>query len=193
MGRKLGLLLILLSTVLLVSAEGAIAYSGEAAGCVYAADGTTAIDHLFGSNLAILPGEHLEDGLCIRPEEDVRLFLRCADLPEPLEHLRLTVTDDAPIFDGSLKDADWIYLGEYPAGSRTLLELHLTVPQDLSQEAARTWPRISWQLQAISAAAPQTADTAHPGPAAATGTLTGLLLAWAAHQSKQRKTQKSRK
>ena len=125
-----------------------ITFGGGAERSVTAADGCTPIDHLFGSNLAITPGERLEDGLCIAPGADTRLFLRCQGVPEALAELRLTVTGEGPIYDGPLGNADWIYLGLFDAGSRQLLTLTLTVPENLSQEAAPGWRDLSWQLLA---------------------------------------------
>lgn len=178
MGKRIAaFLILLLSLALPVRAEGLITFGGGAERSVTAADGCTPIDHLFGSNLAITPGERLEDGLCIAPGADTRLFLRCQGVPEALAELRLTVTGEGPIYDGPLGNADWIYLGLFEAGSRQLLTLTLTVPENLSQEAAPGWRDLSWQLLAEPTDQPQTADPAHPWAAAAAGTVTGLALA----------------
>lgn len=178
MGKRIAaFFILLLSLALPAQAEGLITFGGGAERSVTAADGFTPIDHLFGSNLAITPGERLEDGLCVAPGADTRLFLRCQGVPEALAALRLTVTGEGPIYDGPLGNADWIYLGQFAAGSRQLLTLILTVPEDLSPEAAPGWTELSWQLFAESADQPQTADPAHPWAAAAAGAVTGLALA----------------
>lgn len=179
MGSRIAAMLIFLGIVCTPArAEGAIAFGGGAGTAVYAADGQTTIDHLFGSSPAITPGERLEDGLCVLPQEDTELFLRCPEVPEALRGLRLTVSRGGTgLYDGSLEEAGLISLGEFPAGSRTMLEIYLQIPEDLSEEGHSAWGQISWQILAISGETPQTADTAHPTAAAATGTLTGLALA----------------
>lgn len=179
MGSRIAAMLIFLGIVCTPArAEGAIAFGGGAGAAVYAADGQTAIDHLFGSSPAITPGERLEDGLCVLPQEDTALFLRCPEVPEALWGLRLTVSrGETGLYDGSLEEAGLIPLGEFSAGSRTMLEIHLQIPENLPEEGHSAWGQISWQILAISGETPQTADTAHPTAAAATGTLTGLALA----------------
>ena len=192
MGRWIAALLILLGGMTLpAQAEGAIAFGGGAEGSVCAADGQTPIDHLFGACPAIAPGELLEDGLCVLPREDTRLFLRCPELPEALSGLRLTVTrDEKKIFEGTLEEAGLLCLGDFPAGSRTMLRLFLKIPEYLPEAGHLAWQKISWQILAISGEIPQTADPSHPAAAALTGAVTGFLLAAAQRRREKKRKQK---
>ena len=192
MGRWIAALLILLGGMTLpAQAEGAIAFGGGAEGSVCAADGQTPIDHLFGACPAIAPGELLEDGLCILPRADTRLFLRCQEVSEPLLGLRLTIdSGEERIFDGTLEEATLLCLGDFPAGSRTMLRIFLQIPEYLPEAAHRAWQQISWQILAISGEIPQTADPAHPTAAACTGAATGAILAAAQKRREKKRKQK---
>lgn len=178
MAKRLGALaLLLMMTVCTASAEGALYFGGGAGDWVWAGDGKTRVDHLFGSSPAITPGELLEDSLYICPARDTALLLCCQNLPEVLGSLRLTVKNgEETLFDGPLSQAETVPLGSFSREKPCLLELYLQIPQDLPYEAFPAWQHQSWLLLAITPT-PQTADQTHPTAAALTGALTGLALA----------------
>lgn len=177
MRRKIGVLVVLLSLVTAVSAEGAIAFGSGAEEIVFAADGATAIDHLFGSYLAITPGERLEEGLCIRAKENTRLYLRCTGAEGELKAMGLRIKRERPLFDGTLEQAGWIDLGSFSPGEAEMLTLYLTVPENLTIQGAREWLKLSWQLDTDPAQAPKTGDNVQIPAMIFTGSLMGLCLA----------------
>ena len=178
MAKRLGALaLLLMMTVCTASAEGALYFGGGAGDWVWAGDGKTRVDHLFGSSPAISPGELLEDSLYICPVRDTSLLLCCQNLPEVLGSLRLTVKNgEDTLFDGPLSQAELVPLGSFSREKPCLLELYLQIPQDLPYEAFPAWQHLSWLLLAITPT-PQTADQTHLTAAVLTGALTGLALA----------------
>lgn len=184
MGRRIWVLALLLSLVTAVSAEGAIAFGSGVEGIVFAADGATPIDHLFGSYLAVTPGERLEEGLCIRAARNTRLYLHCTGMGEELKSMRLQVQGEKTLFDGALDQAGWIDLGTFSPGEPEMLNLYLTVPENLSPQGAREWLNISWQLDTQPAPLPKTGDNVHIPAAIFTGSLMGLCFAIAAGKKK---------
>lgn len=177
MRRKIWVLVLLLSLVTAVSAEGAIAFGGGAKDIVFAADGATAIDHLFGSYLAICPGERLEEGLCIRAKKNTRLYLHCTGADGELKAMRLCVMGEKLLYDGTLEQAGWIDLGSFSPGEAEMLTLSLTVPEDLTIQGAREWLKLSWQLDTDPTQAPKTGDNVQLPAMIFTGSLMGLCLA----------------
>ena len=65
-----------------------------------------------------------------------------------------------------------------------MLNLYLTVPEDLSPQGLREWLNISWQLDTQPAPVPKTGDNVHIPAAIFTGSLMGLCLAIAAGKRK---------
>ena len=184
MGRRIWVLVLLLSLVTAVNAEGTIAFGSGVEGIVFAADGATPIDHLFGSYLAVTPGERLEEGLCIRADRNTRLYLHCTGMGEELKSMRLQVEGEKTLFDGTLEQAGWIDLGTFSPEEPEMLNLYLTVPENLSPQGAREWLNISWQLDTQPAPLPKTGDNVHIPAAIFTGSLMGLCLAIAAGKRK---------
>lgn len=184
MGRRIWVLALLLSLVTAVNAEGAIAFGSGVEGIVFAADGATPIDHLFGSYLAVTPGERLEESLCIRAAKDTRLYLHCSGADGELKTARLQIEGEKTVFDGTLEQAGWIDLGTFSPGASEMLNLYLTVPEDLSPQGLREWLNISWQLDTQPAPVPKTGDNVHIPAAIFTGSLMGLCLAIAAGKRK---------
>lgn len=184
MGRRIWVLALLLSLVTAVNAEGAIAFGSGVKGIVFAADGATPIDHLFGSYLAVTPGERLEEGLCVRAAKNTRLYLHCSGADGELKTARLQIEGEKTVFDGTLEQAGWIDLGTFSPGASEMLNLYLTVPEDLSPQGLREWLNISWQLDTQPAPVPKTGDNVHIPAAIFTGSLMGLCLAIAAGKKK---------
>ena len=184
MGRRIWVLVLLLSLVTAVNAEGAISFGSGVEGIVFAADGATPMDHLFGSYLAITPGERLEEGLCVRAAKDTRLYLHCTGAGGELKAMRLQIEGEKTLFDGTLEQAGWINLGTFSPGEPEMLNLYLTVPEDLTPQGTREWQNISWQLDTQPAPLPKTGDNVHIPAAIFTGSLMGLCLAIAAGKKK---------
>ena len=101
-------LAVLFILVLSVPAEAEIAFGSGTEGTLYSGDGVCQVSALFGSALAITPGEILREEVRIRLPEGGRLYLLCPGLPKSLEELKLTVQGDGLIFQGELGSADWI-------------------------------------------------------------------------------------
>ena len=84
-------LAVLFILVLSVPAEAEIAFGSGTEGTLYSGDGVCQVSALFGSALAITPGEILREEVRIRLPEGGRLYLLCPGLPKSLEELKLTV------------------------------------------------------------------------------------------------------
>ena len=56
-------------------------------------------------------------------------------------------------------------------------QLRLAIPEDLSLQGRRDWPKLRWCLTAQSPQSPKTGDNIRLPAAVFTGALTGLLLA----------------
>lgn len=57
------------------------------------------------------------------------------------------------------------------------MQLRLAIPEDLSLQGRRDWPKLRWCLTAQSPQSPKTGDCVRLPAAVFTGALTGLLLA----------------
>lgn len=170
-------LALLLILVLAVPAEAEIAFGSGTEGALYSGDGVCKINALFGSALAISPGEILREAVRIRLPEGGRLYLLCPGLPKSLEGLKLTIQGDGLIFQGELGSADWIYLGNFPEGTDQPVDLILKVPEGLTKQGQLDWPGVHWYLTKRLPQMPPTGDTSHPELAAAilAGSAIGLL------------------
>lgn len=188
MGKRIGALVLLLAmTVCTAYGEGVLSLGGGAEDWIFAGDGQTPVDHLFGSSPAISPGELLEDVLYIRPSRDTELLLCCRNVPESLGTLRLTIKNgEESLFNAPLSQAALVPLGTFSREKPCLLEFYLQIPQDLPYEAFPAWQTLSWQILAM-APTPQTADPTHPTAAALTGSLTGLTLAILTRRNRKEK------
>ena len=113
-----GILFLVLALFLVTPVSAEIAFGPGAEGVLYSGDGVAELHALFGSALAISPGETLRESALICLEGGGRLYLECQELPPSLKELHLTVCGEAPIFDGRLGDCSWVYLGNFPAGTR---------------------------------------------------------------------------
>ena len=183
------ILALLLSLVTAAGAEGILVFDRSTEGILFAADGRTPIDHLFGSSLAIAPGETLEETVCIRPREECRLALQCLDVSPELTGLQLEIWSGTRLYDGPITGlAD---LGSFSPEEPVVLNLRLTVPQDLSAQGRRDWLKLRWRFAAADAASPETGDPVGFPVAVFTGALTGLLLALT--QSRRYRAARSRK
>lgn len=163
--------------VLAVPAGAEIAFGSGAEGVLYSGDGVCQINTLFGSALAISPGEILREEVRIRLPEGGRLYLLCPGLPKSLEGLKLTVQGDGLIFQGELGSADWIYLGNFPEGTDRPVDLILKVPEGLTRQGRLDWTGVHWYLTKSLPQMPPTGDTSHPEAAAVVlaGSTIGLL------------------
>lgn len=169
------ILALLLSLVTAAGAEGVLVFDRSTEGILFAADGCTPMDHLFGSSLAIAPGEILEETVCIRPREECRLALQCLDISPELAGLRLEVWGGTRLYGGPITGlAD---LGSFSPEEPMVLNLRLTVPKDLSDQGRRDWLKLRWRLAAPDAGSPETGDPVRFPAAVFTGALTGLILA----------------
>ena len=169
------ILALLLSLVTAVGAEGVLVFDRSTEGILFAVDGCTPMDHLFGSSLAIAPGEILEETVCIRPREKGRLALQCLDISPELTGLHLEVWSRTCLYDGPITGlAD---LGGFSPEEPVVLNLRLTVPQDLSPQGRMDWLKLRWRLAAPDMDSPETGDPVRFSAALFTGALTGLLLA----------------
>lgn len=169
------ILALLLSIVTAAGAEGVLVFDRSTEGILFAADGCTPMDHLFGSSLAITPGEILEETICIRPREKGRLTLQCLDISPELTGLHLEVWGRTRLYDVPITGpAD---LGDFSPEEPVVLNLRLTVPQDLSDQGRRDWLKLRWRLAAPDTESPETGDAVRFPAAVFTGALTGLLLA----------------
>ena len=182
------LLLSLLVTA--VSGENALVFTPEATGILFAADGSTPMDHLFGCYLAISPGETLEETVCIRPTEETRLVLQCLDASPELSGIRLTVRGARLIYDGPLTGL--VDLGRFSPEQMGAVHLSLTIPEELSPQGRQDWLKLRWSLGVPDSQSPRTGDNVRLPAAVFAGALTGLALAlpWG---RRFRKTQKSGK
>lgn len=175
MGRKFCILALLLSLVTAVSAEGVLGFDSSTAGILFAADGRTPMDHLFASSLAISPGEILEETICIRPRQTLRLTLQCLDVSPALSGLRLEVWGKGSLYDGPI--TGMAYLGSFSPEEPTVLNLRLTVPEELSAQGRRDWLKLRWSFTSPDTPIPETGDHIGIPAAVFTGALTGLALA----------------
>lgn len=177
MRRKICILVLglLLSALPLgAGAENALVLEGGTKDLLFAADGSTPMDHLFGSYLAISPGENPEETVILRPPAEMRLVLQCLDVTPALSGIRLTVQGETLLYDGPL--AGLADLGLF-SPEETQLQLRLAIPEDLSLQGRRDWPKLRWCLTAQSPQSPKTGDNIRLPAAIFTGALTGLLLA----------------
>ena len=156
----LALLFILACSAPAVSAE--VSFGSGADGTLYSGDGVCQISALFGSALAISPGEILREEVRIRLPEGGRLYLLCPGLPKSLEGLKLTIQGDGLIFQGELGSADWIYLGNFPKETDKPLDLILKVPEGLTKQGQLDWPGIHWYLTKSLPQMPPTGDVSRP-------------------------------
>lgn len=177
MRKLLVIPLILVLCAMAVPVSANLAVDEGARGALYSGDGVCPLDALFGSALAIGPGDTLTEYALVCLDTGGRLYLECRNLPESLKGLHLTVQGEAPIYDGRLGANPWIYLGRFPAGTREKLTFTLTVPQDLSRQGQLDWQRLSWRLSAELPPSPATGDTAHPRLAMALAVVSGMGLA----------------
>ena len=155
-------------------AENVLVLEGGTKDMLFAADGSTPMDHLFGSYLAISPGENPEETVILRPPAEMRLVLQCLDVTPALSGIRLTVQGETLLYDGPL--AGLADLGLF-SPEETQLQLRLAIPEDLSLQGRRDWPKLRWCLTAQSPQSPKTGDNIRLPAAVFTGALTGLLLA----------------
>ena len=177
MRRKICILVLglLLSALPLgAGAENALVLEGGTKDMLFATDGSTPMDHLFGSYLAISPGENPEETVILRPPAEMRLVLQCLDVTPALSGIRLTVQGETLLYDGPL--AGLADLGLF-SPEETQLQLRLAIPEDLSLQGRRDWPKLRWSLTALSPQSPKTGDNIRLPAAVFTGALTGLLLA----------------
>lgn len=159
---------------LLLSLTPVARASGVHQGTLYASDGVTPLPRLFGSALAIVPGEQLQEQGILYSPGGGRLYLACPEVPESLSKLRLQISAGDPIFDGELGSVAWIYLGAYAPEQKTTLHFTLTVPEDLSRQGQMDWQTLSWN---ILEEPPATGDTSHPAFALWIATISTLALA----------------
>ena len=148
--------------LLAVPAEAEVSFGSGTEGVLYSGDGVCQINTLFGSALAISPGEILREEVRIRLPEGGRLYLLCPGLPKSLEGLKLTIQGDGLIFQGELGSADWIYLGNFPEGTDQTLELVLKVPENLSDQGKLDWQGLHWYLTKSLPQMPPTGDVSRP-------------------------------
>ena len=127
MRRKICILVLglLLSALPLgAGAENALVLEGGTKDMLFAADGSTPMDHLFGSYLAVSPGENPEETVILRPPAEMRLVLQCLDVTPALSGIRLTVQgEDVCRFRlfGRTPDADGEAIEIPLCGSENLL------------------------------------------------------------------------
>ena len=95
-----GILFLVFVLLLVTPVSAEIAFGPGAEGVLYSGDGVAELQALFGSALAISPGETLRESALICLEKGGRLYLECRELPSSLAELHLTVCGEAPIFDG---------------------------------------------------------------------------------------------
>lgn len=174
MRRGIFAISVLFVLVLPVSAE--MAFGPGAEGILYSGDGVAPLEALFGSALAISPGEELKEDALLYLEQGGRAYLQCCTLPQSLQGLRLTVQGDVPIFDGTLGGSSWIYLGNFAPGTKAHLTFTLTVPWDLSRQGRLDWEKLQWKLLAEAPQAPATGDLSHPAFALALGVISAAGL-----------------
>ncbi len=170
-------LALLFILVLAVPAEAEIAFGSGTEGVLYSGDGVSPISALFGSALAISPGEILREEVRIRLPEGGRLYLLCPGLPQSLEGLKLTIQGEGLIFQGELGSTDWIYLGNFPEGTDQRADLILKVPEGLTRQGQLDWQGLHWYLTKSLPQMPPTGDVSQPEAAAAilAGSAIGLL------------------
>lgn len=161
MRRAMFLFPVLFVFLLAVPVSAEITFGPGAEDVLYSGDGVAPLDTLFGSSLAISPGEILREFALVHMESGGRLYLQCRELPESLSGLRLSICGDGPIFEGTLGAASWIYLGNFPAGTREQLTFTLTVPKDLSRQGQLDWQDLRWQLLMELPQTPATGDHFH--------------------------------
>lgn len=184
------LALLLSSVPLGAGAENALVLDSAADGILFAADGSTPMDHLFGSSLAVSPGETLEETVIIRPRCDTRLVLQCLDVTPALSGIRLTVQGENLLYDGPI--AGLADLGLFSPEEATQLQLSLAIPEDLSLQGRRDWPKLRWSLTAQSPQSPKTGDNVGIPAVVFAGALTGLLLALPFGRSFRREREKAK-
>ena len=170
-------LALLFILVLAVPAEAEVSFGSGAEGTLYSGDGACQINALFGSALAISPGEILREEVRIRLPEGGRLYLLCPGLSNSLDGLKLTIQGDGLIFQGELGSTDWIYLGNFPEGTDQPVDLILKVPENLSDQGKLDWQGLHWYLTKSLPQMPPTGDVSHPEVAAIVlaGSTLGLL------------------
>lgn len=169
--------IVLLLSFLALPASAEITFGPGTEGILYSGDGVAPLDALFGSALAISPGEHLQESVLVCLEDGGRLYLQCQNLPQSLAGLHLSVQGEAPIFDGTLGSTSWIYLGNFPSGTREQLHFVLTVPRNLSHQGQLDWQKVRWKILTELPKTPATGDRFRPGPAMAVLLLSGMGLA----------------
>ena len=157
-----GILFLVFVLLLVTPVSAEIAFGPGAEGVLYSGDGVAELQALFGSALAISPGETLRESALICLEKGGRLYLECQELPSSLAELHLTVCGEAPIFDGRLGDCGWIYLGNFPAGTREPVVFTLSIPNSLSRQGQLDWQKLRWKLLAEAPQLPATGDRFHP-------------------------------
>lgn len=177
--KRIALFAALLSVLLCCpKASAEIAFAPTLQGTLVSADRFSAVEALFGSVLAISPGETLWEHTRLELPCGGPVYLACPGLPRSLKGLVLTIEGDSLIFKGELGSVDWIYLGDFPSDTDQPLTFTLQVPKNLSQEAKRDWQALHWQLTAAPPQLPPTGDSAHPELAAlvALGSAAGLAM-----------------
>ena len=171
-------------------AENALVLEGGTKDMLFAADGSTPMDHLFGSYLAISPGENPEETVVLRPRAEMRLVLQCLDVTPALSGIRLTVQGETLLYDGPI--AGLADLGLFSPEEATQLQLSLAIPEDLSLQGRRDWPKLRWSLTAQSPQSPKTGDNVGIPAVVFAGALTGLLLALPFGRSFRREREKAK-
>lgn len=160
-------------------ASAEISFGPGLASALYSADGVAPVETLFGTVLAISPGETLWEAARLRLPDGGPVYLLCPGLPRSLKNLVLTVEGEGLLFEGELGSADWIYLGNFPRNTDQRLTFTLRVPDPLTKEAKKDWPGLHWLLTQTLPQLPPTGDTSRPELAAAAALLSagGLTAA----------------
>lgn len=162
-------------------ASAEISFGPGLTDALFSADGVAPMEALFGSVLAISPGETLWEDARLRLPDGGAVYLLCPGLPRSLKNLVLTVEGERLIFEGELGSADWIYLGDFPRDTDQRLTFTLRVPDPLTKEARKDWPGLHWLLTQTLPQLPPTGDTSRPELAAAAALLSAGGLAAALH------------
>ena len=190
--KKCGILLwvisiILLTTLPVFAAGGAVIYDGNAREFIFAPGGDTSLTDLFSELKDVMPGDSLTQKIMVKNDGEkdvkVRLYLRAlgaqADSTEFLSQLSLKVKvaqdhEAAYLFAAAAHETaqltDWLCLGTLYSGCEVELDVTLEVSTELGNDFQNQIGYLDWEWKAqelpvepTDPQPPQTGDSARPG------------------------------
>lgn len=159
---SLAALSIMLSFASAVYAETSVTYVGGAENFVYDTANNLTPTDLFEEFKGIMPGDHLEQTINIRNDDengdDVEVFMRAVGAEEGsedfLSKLTLSVMEkSSTLYTGPADQTgsltEWVSLGKLSCGGKATLSVSLDVPLSLDNTYKNTVGILDWQFRVV--------------------------------------------